>query len=113
VRALCERLRAPNEDLELARAASRCRALLAAREPGALFELLKRADAIRRPERFAQLLDAARLADPAAVLQRVERAFAAAAAVDAGAIARQSQVDIGARVDQARAEAIRRALAQV
>jgi len=113
VRALCERLRAPNEDLELAQAASRCRALLAAREPGALLELLKRADAIRRPERFALLLDAARLADPAADLQRVERAFAAAAAVDAGAIARQSALDIGARVDQARAEAIRRTLAQV
>jgi tRNA nucleotidyltransferase (CCA-adding enzyme) len=112
VRALCERLRAPNEDLELAQAASRCRPLLAAREPGALLELLKRADAIRRPERFARLLDAARLADPAADLQRVEKAFAAAAAVDAGAIARQSAADIGARVDQARAEAIQRALAQ-
>ena len=110
VRSLCERLRAPNEDLELALIASRCRPLLAAREPRALLELLKRADALRRPERFAQLLAAVRLAQPAADLSRVERAFAAAAAVDAGAIARESAADIGARVERAREEAIRRAL---
>jgi tRNA nucleotidyltransferase (CCA-adding enzyme) len=112
VAAVCERLRAPNEDLELAQAASRCRPLLAAREPRALLELLKRADAIRRPERFAQLLAAARLADPAADLRLVETAFTAAAAVDAGAIARESGADIGARVEEARAEAIGRALAE-
>ncbi len=111
VRALCERLRAPNEDLELALIASRCRPLLGARAPGELLELLKRADAIRRPERFALLLQAVRLADPAADLGTVEKAFAAAAGVDAGAIARASSADIGARVEQARAEAIARALA--
>ena len=105
-------LRAPNEDFELALIASRCRPLLAAREPRELLELLKRADAIRRPERFAQLLDAVRLAEPAADLKRVELAFAAAAAVDAGAIARASPADIGARVEKARAEAIEKALAQ-
>jgi tRNA nucleotidyltransferase (CCA-adding enzyme) len=111
VRALCERLRAPNEDLELALVASRCRPLLGAREPRALLELLKRADAIRRPERFALLLQAVRLANPAADLTRVEQAFAAAAAVDAGAIARASSADIGARVEKAREEAIGKALA--
>jgi len=111
VRSLCERLRAPNEDFELALIASRCRPLLGARRPGELLELLKRADAIRRPERFAQLLDAVRLAEPAADLKRVEQAFAAAAAVDAGAIARQSSADIGARVEKAREAAIAKALA--
>ncbi|MDH3318553.1 MAG: CCA tRNA nucleotidyltransferase [Betaproteobacteria bacterium] len=113
VRALCERLRAPNEDLELAQAASRCRPRLAAREPRALLELLKRTDAIRRPERFAQLLAAARLAAPEADLSRVEKAFAAAAAVDAGAIAHESAADIGARVEQAREKAITQALANM
>ncbi len=111
VRALCERLRAPNEDLELALIASRCRPLLGARAPDELLDLLKRADAIRRPERFALLLQAVRLADPAAELVTVETAFAAAAAVDAGAIARESPADIGARVERARAEAIGKALA--
>jgi tRNA nucleotidyltransferase (CCA-adding enzyme) len=111
VRALCGRLRAPNEERELALVASRCRALLGAREPRALLELLKRADALRRPERFALLLQAVRLADPAADLTRVEQAFAAAAAVDAGAIARASSADIGARVEQAREAAIGKALA--
>jgi len=110
VRALCARLRAPNEDLELAQAASRCRPLLGARAPRELHELLKRADAVRRPERFAQLLAAARLAEPDADLRAVEKALTAAAAVDAGAIARQSPVDIGARVDKAREQAIARAL---
>ena len=113
VRALCERLRAPNEDLELAQAASRCRPLLAARAPRELLELLKRADAVRRPERFARLLEAVRLAEPGADLRRVEKAFAAAAAVDAGAIARESSADIGARVEQAREAAIGEALAQM
>ena len=112
VAALCERLRAPNEDLELAQAASRSRALLGAREPRGLLELLKRADAIRRPERFALLLQAVRLADPAADLAAVDKAFAAAAAVDAGAIARESPADIGARVEKAREAAIGRALAE-
>ena len=113
VRALCERLRAPNEDLELAQAASRCRPLLTARAPRELLELLKRADAVRRPERFARLLEAVRLAEPGADLRRVEKAFAAAAAVDAGAIARESGADIGARVEQAREAAIGKALAQM
>jgi len=109
--ALCARLRAPNEELELAQAASRARPLLEAREPAALLEALKRADAVRRPERFAQLLAAARLADPALDLSRIETAHAAALGVDAGAIARQSPQDIGRRVEQARLEAIERALA--
>jgi tRNA nucleotidyltransferase (CCA-adding enzyme) len=110
VNALCDRLRAPNEARELAVAAARGRALLGAKDAAALLELLKRADAIRRPERFAQLLEAARLAEPGRDLSLVEKALAVASAVDAGAIARESQQDIGARVEAARAAAIRKAL---
>ncbi len=111
VNALCDRLRAPNEARELALAAARGRPLLDAREAPALLELLKRADAIRRPERFAQLLQAARLAEPGRDLSAVEKALAAALAVDAGAIARESPQDIGARVEAAREAAIQRTLA--
>jgi tRNA nucleotidyltransferase (CCA-adding enzyme) len=109
--ALGARLKAPNEERELAEAACRTRPLLGAREAAALLEALKRADAVRRPERFAQLLSAARLADPGLDLRRIERAFAAAGAVDAGAIARQSPQDNAPRVERARLEAIEKALA--
>jgi tRNA nucleotidyltransferase (CCA-adding enzyme) len=108
IEALATRLRAPNEERDLAVTAARCRPLLAARAPAELLELLKRGDAIRRRERFAQLLEAARLAQPALELSRVERALEAAAAVDAGAIAQQFPQDIAARVDAARLAAIAR-----
>jgi tRNA nucleotidyltransferase (CCA-adding enzyme) len=107
---LCERLRVPNEERELAVAVARCRELLGAREAQALLELFKRADAMRRPERFAQLLAAARLAEPARDCSLLEKALAAALGVDAGAIARASSADIGARVEAARAAAIAAAL---
>ena len=55
--------------------------------PEKILELLKATDAFRRPERFAELLEVARLAAHGTDLARLERARAAAAAVDAGAIA--------------------------
>jgi len=114
VEALCDRLRAPNDVRELALLASRNRAALRAAgkaDPAALLELLKRADALRRPERFAELLQAALLADPAVDAARLERALAAAAAVDAGAIAASAQGDeIAKRIDEARRRAIAAAL---
>ena len=110
VEAMCDRLRAPNDVRELALLASRNRAALRAAgkaDPAALLELLKRADALRRPERFAELLQAALLADPAVDAARLERALAAAAAVDAGAIAASAQGDeIAKRIDEARRRAI-------
>jgi len=109
--ALCGRLRAPNEELELALAASRARPLLGARTPAELLDALRRADAVRRPARFAQLLEAARLADPSLDLSPIRTAFEAATGVDAGEIARQSPQDIGPRIEKARLEAIERALA--
>ena len=85
--ALCERLRAPNEVRDLALAAVRNKARPGNIHAGRLLGVLKGADAFRRPERFAELLEAARLAEPGIDTARVERARAAAAAVDAGAIA--------------------------
>jgi len=108
--ALAERLRAPNEERELAATAARCRPLLTARAPDELLQLLKRGDAIRRRERFGLLLQAARLAQPGLDLARVEKALEAAAAVDAGAIAKQFPQDIAARLDEARRRAIAKAL---
>jgi tRNA nucleotidyltransferase (CCA-adding enzyme) len=110
VNALCERLRAPNEVRELALLASRNRERLRAARgaaPEALLDLLKRADALRRPERFSELLEVARLAEPGIDTPRMERARQAAAEVDAGAIAAgATPVDIPQLVDQARVRAI-------
>ena len=106
---LCDRLRAPNEVRELALTAARTRSALKGSTPEALLELLKRADAFRRPERFAELLEVARLAEPGIDTARIARALQAAAAVDAGAIAAtaSSQAEIPKLVDSARAKAIR------
>ena len=110
IEALSERLRAPNEVRELALAIARNKRFLGARDAETLLQLLKGADAFRRPERFAELLEVARLAEPALNTARAEKAYAAAAAVDAGAIARQaSGRDIGRKVDEARLRAIRAA----
>jgi tRNA nucleotidyltransferase (CCA-adding enzyme) len=115
VNALCERLRAPGEERELALLACRNRLALRAAHsasPQALLELLKRTDAFRRPERFKDLLEVAGLADPAVDVARLRRALEAAAAVDAGAIAAKagSQSEIPTLVDAARVHAIARTL---
>jgi len=113
VEALCERLRAPNEARELALLACRNRERLrGARDatPQALLELLKAADAFRRPARFAELLDVARLAEGLET-QRAARALQAASAVHAGAIAKQARgAGIAALIDEARIKAIAQAV---
>ena len=111
VESLCKRLRAPNEVRELALLASGYREQLKnAKKPEELLDVLKRTDAFRRPERFAQLLDVARQAAPKTDFARLEQARVAAAAVDAGAVASKGAgKDIGRRVDAARLEAIRAA----
>ncbi|MBX9811489.1 MAG: multifunctional CCA tRNA nucleotidyl transferase/2'3'-cyclic phosphodiesterase/2'nucleotidase/phosphatase, partial [Burkholderiales bacterium] len=106
-------------------AACRDLALLAARhanaiadaaqlDAGALLELLNAADAWRRPERFAELVAAALAAEPEAghARARLERAWQAAAAVNAGEIAQAADNpdEIRGRVNAARLEAMRRAL---
>jgi tRNA nucleotidyltransferase (CCA-adding enzyme) len=114
VSAVCERLKAPNEVRELALLACRNRIALRAAplaSPAALLELLKRSDAFRRPERFAELLEVARLASPGLDTAKVQRALQAAASVDAGAIAAEapSPAHIASLVDQARERAIAQA----
>ena len=108
VKALTGRLRAPNEVRELALLAARHRDHLAgAAQPEALLELLKRADAFRRPERFRELLEAARLA-ASLDTARVARALEAASALDAGAIAGRAptKAEIPKLLDEARLKAI-------
>ena len=109
--ALCQGLRAPNEVRELALLASRHRERLrsaSAAAPAALLELLKRADAFRRPQRFRELLQAARIAEPQSDVARMERALSAAALVDAGALAAGAATpgEIAKLVDEARLRAI-------
>ncbi len=111
VEALCERLKAPNEVRELALLACRNRLALRAAPlatPAALLELLKRTDALRRPERFAELLAVARFATPGLETGRVERALTAAAAIDGGAIAAAAPApaEIPRLIDEARVRAI-------
>ena len=85
--------------------------------PDALLALLKKADAFRRGERFAELLVALRLAEPGAdsdgAAMRVNRAREAAMSIDAGAIAGAARdaAEIPGRIDAARLEAVRTALA--
>lgn len=110
VDALCQRLRTPNEVRELALTACRCRKKLASSSPEGLLDLLKTADAFRRPERFAELLQVVRQAEPRVDTARIERALRAAASVDAGEIAKRATgSDIARLIDQARIEAIRKA----
>jgi len=112
IEALCARLHAPNEVRGLAVLASKKKKAIRAANsaaPNAILDLLKGADAFRRPERFAELLEAARLAEPGIDTARIERARRAAAAVDAGAVAAgaASPEKIPKLVDEARLSAIR------
>src|SRR5688500_9406394 len=108
VNALCQRLRAPNEVRELALTACRSRKKFASSTAEGLLELLKTADAFRRPERFAELLRVAQLADSGIDNARIERALRAAAAVNGGAIAAKasSPDQIPRLLDEARLKAI-------
>jgi tRNA nucleotidyltransferase (CCA-adding enzyme) len=108
VESLGNRLRAPNEVRDLALTAARSRTKLRSSTPGGLLDLFKTADAFRRPERFAELLEAARTAEPDIDAPRIERALRAASAVDAGAIAAKASTpgQIAGLIDEARTRAI-------
>jgi tRNA nucleotidyltransferase (CCA-adding enzyme) len=114
VQALCERLRVPNEERELALLAVRSKTFLNATDAPGLLDVLRRADAFRRPERFALLLQVAAIAQPGFKPEKLEKALAAASAVDAGEIARHvsAPAAISALVDQAREQAIAAELAR-
>jgi tRNA nucleotidyltransferase (CCA-adding enzyme) len=107
------RLKVPNDVDDIASITARYRPFFSKKgaSPAELLEFLKGADAFRRPERFEELLEAARLAAPGFDAQRVERARHAAAAVDAAAIAKASGPQQVARaIDEARLAAITSAL---
>ncbi|HVL34047.1 MAG TPA: multifunctional CCA tRNA nucleotidyl transferase/2'3'-cyclic phosphodiesterase/2'nucleotidase/phosphatase [Burkholderiales bacterium] len=111
VRAVCKRLKAPNDAASLALLASREREALGAAAqatPDTLLQLYKRTDALRRPERFGELLEAVRLAEPGLSTAVLERGLAAARGVDAGAIAAAaaSSAEVARLVDAARERAI-------
>jgi tRNA nucleotidyltransferase (CCA-adding enzyme) len=113
IEALCDRLRVPNEERDLALLSCRLRGALDASSPRDLLNLLKRGDAIRRPERFRAMLEVARIERPGFDATRIERALAAATAVDAGAVARAAPepAAIPGLIDQAREQAIAASLA--
>lgn len=121
VDALCDRLRAPNRFRELARLVTAEHGLIhrvGELRPATILDLLERADALRRPERFEQLLVACE-ADFRGRWGYAERAYpqaerwralrAAAAAVEASAIARTTERPelIPQRIREARIAAIR------
>ena len=121
--AIAERLRAPNDCRELALLAQR-HGDAARSAPGAgaarLLQLLERCDAFRRPARFMELLSVCecrsfgerdRAETPYLPRVLLARALAAAAGVDAGAIAAKApQAGIAAAVSSARIAAIEAAL---
>lgn len=124
IEAVCQRLRVPTECRELA--------LVVAREHGnihrcdgfdaaALVRLLERCDALRKPDRFRQALQACE-ADARGRLgfedrsypqtERLLRALAAASSIDAGAVAKRyadNPAHIKQAVHQARIEAVAQA----
>jgi tRNA nucleotidyltransferase (CCA-adding enzyme) len=120
VEALCKRLRVPTDCKELAILVCREHTLVHTAEqlrPETVLALLTRCDALRRPERFTQMLDAC-LADARGRYQFEDCAYPqhaylqtmreAAAAVDAGAIAAQcdNPKEIASKVAEARVNAI-------
>ncbi len=118
---LCARLRVPAECRDLAVLAAREHTLIHCAErlrPATLVTLIERCDAVRRPQRFAQLLAACRCdflgragkedrPYPAQALAAA--ALAAVREVDAGAIAAAcaDRTGIAARIHQARVAAVK------
>jgi tRNA nucleotidyltransferase (CCA-adding enzyme) len=112
VHAINLRLKVPNAVDDVSGLSARYRKFFSVRNPTPLeiLDFLKGADAFRRPERFEEVLRAAKLGSDVFDGQRVERALKAASAVDAGAIAKAGAPgDIARRIDEARAAAIAKA----
>jgi tRNA nucleotidyltransferase (CCA-adding enzyme) len=124
VRELCERLKVPADCRDLALITARFHgdvSKVLELRPGTIARLLEGVDAFRRPERFEEFLQACS-ADfhgrtryetrPFPQAERLRAAFTAARAVDAGAVAATTAdpAQIGARVHEARVQAIREAL---
>ena len=110
-RAISERLKAPNDARDLAVMLARERDALASdetRAAGAVLDTLTRCDALRRPERFATLLEAAACCDPQFDAAPWHTALAAAQGIDAGALAAActEKREIPERIRDARIAAI-------
>lgn len=112
-RALSERVKAPGDCRDLAILLARERSALssaASAGAAAVLALLERCDALRRPGRFAELLEAAgMMGDVGDVpVARLQAALEAVRAVDAGAVARATgdRGQIPARVQAARVAAL-------
>ncbi len=117
-----ERLRAPADCRDLAVLAAREHGVIhdaAVLRPATLVKLLERADALRRPERFGQLLEACECDfrgrpgwedRPWTAGDILRRALAAVQAVDAGAIAAATddKAQIPQRIHEARVAAVKR-----
>jgi len=117
-----ERLRAPADCRDLAVLAAREHGIIhdaASLRPATVVKLLERADALRRPERFGQLLEACECDfrgrpgwedRPWAAGDILRRALAAVQAVDAGAIAAATddKAQIPQRIHEARVAAVKR-----
>jgi tRNA nucleotidyltransferase (CCA-adding enzyme) len=102
------RVRAPSDcrDLAVLVAAQRV-AFDTARDAPALLDVLQACDAFRRPERFADWLRVCRYdGGSAAASERLQRASAAADAVDAGTIAKAHPRDVPGAIRRARIAAI-------
>jgi tRNA nucleotidyltransferase (CCA-adding enzyme) len=119
VSALCERLRAPGDCRDLALLTRRHLAALTGAhglDAAHRLSLLERCDAFRRPERFEELLALCACAErgargwgrvPYPPAEALRRALAAAAGVDAAAIAASGgKADIPGRIRRARIAAI-------
>ena len=120
ISALCDRLRVPQDCRELALLAARHHAEISdalAFQADAVLRLLQATDALRRPNRFMQLLEVCAVdkleaeAAPFPSGDWLKAALAAAQAVDAGAIAKVSRdaAQTKQRIAQARLAAIRSA----
>jgi tRNA nucleotidyltransferase (CCA-adding enzyme) len=120
---VCDRFKAPNRHRELARITARYHGLvhkLDELRSATILDLLEGADAFRRPDRFEQMLVACEAdyrgrtgyADrPYPQGERLRRVFAAASALDVGAIAAAAREPrlIPQRIREARIAAIRQA----
>jgi len=118
LQALCERLRVPAECRDLARLAWQQRhniVRVAALPPDAILDLLRQTDALRRPERFRQLLtvigvigDQAETDHAQQSARWLEGLLEQLLALDSGAIARRcsDKSKIASAIDQARLEQV-------
>ena len=125
VKALCERLRVPNDCRELAEVVARERAAIDAglqADPEATVRLLERCDAFRKPQRFEDVLLACECVarsrpgaegKPYAQRQRLLTALRAARSVDTATVAAKARNEglsgdaIGQRIQQARVQVVR------